>query len=165
MSRNQTIVPADMQRRARKIAAQASKLADQARPMTTTATIRAKRGAANAAEWAKPGVDVARVWMAVRVYRGSAAVQKKVAPKVSSVMADTAKKIYPPKKRSRLVPMILSCVALLAAGAAAAAAIVMRKQRTMPPPSMPPPPGTAGQPGDPSRTGREAEVNGLSRTR
>ncbi|HKR67338.1 MAG TPA: hypothetical protein VJT16_00660 [Streptosporangiaceae bacterium] len=161
MSKNKAVVPADMRRRARKIAAQASKLADQARPMTTTATIRAKQGAADAAEWAKPGVDMARVWMAVRMYRGSAAVQKKVAPKVALVMADTGKKLYPPKKRSRLLPAILSGLALLLAGAAAAAAIIMRKKRmaeTMPPPPMP-------SPDDQARPAREAEVNGLSRTR
>lgn len=167
MSSKQTIVPADMQRRARRIAAQASKLADQARPMTTTATIQAKRGAANAAEWAKPGVDVARAWMAIRVYRGSAAVQKKVAPRVSYMMAEAAKKLDPPKRRSRLLPTILAGAALMAAGAAAAAAVAMRNKRTartVPPPPMPStaPSGTGGQT---SPAPREADVNGMSRTR
>ena len=37
MSRKRAIVPADMQRRARKIAMQASKLADQAGPITKRA--------------------------------------------------------------------------------------------------------------------------------
>src|SRR5215467_4792226 len=131
MFRNKAIVPADMQRRARKIAAQATKLADQARPMTTTATIRAKEGAASAAEWAKPRVDDARAWMAIRAYEGSAAVQKKVAPKVSSMMVDAAKKLEPPKRRSRLVPTILAGASLVAAGAAAAGAMAARNRRTM----------------------------------
>jgi hypothetical protein len=176
MSKDEVIVPADMQRRARRIAAQATKLADQARPMTTTATVRAKESAASAAEWAKPRVDVARAWMAIRVYEGSAAVQKKVAPKVSSMMVDAAKKIDPPKRRSRVVPTILAGASLVAAGAAAAAAVTMRNQRTastMPPP-MParmPPPDSAGQPGglDPTaesgRSSRESDVNGMSKSR
>lgn len=174
MSRDEAIVPADMQRRAKRIAVQATKLAEQARPMTTTATIRTKESAAHAAKWARPRVDVARAWMAVRAYEGSAAVQKKVAPKVSSMMVDAAKKLDPPKRRSRLVPTILAGASLLAAGAAAAGAMAVRNKRTTtdampPPPPMPartPPPG---QPGavDPNaesgRPSREADVNGRSR--
>jgi hypothetical protein len=173
MSRDVTIVPADMQRRARRIAAQATKLADQARPITTTATVRAKESAASAAEWAKPRVDVARAWMAVRAYEGSAAVQKKVAPKVSAMMADAAKKLDPPKRRSRLVPTILAGASLLAAGAAAAGAMMARNKRmtdTMPPPPpMPARTPSAGQqnmadsPTESGRRSRESDVNGLSR--
>jgi hypothetical protein len=174
MSRDVAIVPADMQRRARRIAAQATKLADQARPITTTATVRAKESAASAAEWAKPRVDVARAWMAIRVYEGSAAVQKKVAPKVSSMMVDAAKKLDPPKRRSRFVPMILAGASLLAAGAAAAGAMAVRNKRTtadtMPPPPMSatPPPGQASgldPAADAGRPSRESDVNGMSRSR
>ena len=183
MSRKQDIVPADVQRRARKIAAQASKLADQAGPMTKTATMSArrgaqsaKRGAGTAAEWAKPRVGSARAWMAVRVSRGSVAVQDKVAPQVSSMMATAARRLDPPKRQSRRLPKVLAGMALLAAGAAAATAMAIRNRRTMltMPPPMPsgtPSGGTAGQPSvldptsDSDRPAREAGVNGLSRTR
>jgi hypothetical protein len=177
MSRNQVIVPADMQRRARRIATQASKLAGQARPMTKAAGTNAKRGAGTAADWARPHVIRARAWMAIRASRGSVVVQDKVAPRVSAMMATAAKKLDPPKRQSRRLPKVLAGTALLVAGAAAATAMAIRNRtvmRTLPPP-MPsrtpsaPSGGTAGQPTvlDPSadRSGREADVNGLSRTR
>jgi hypothetical protein len=172
MSRKQAIVPADVQRRARRIAVQASKLADQARPMTKTA----KRGAGAAAEWAKPRIGSTRAWMGIRVSRGGVAVQDTIAPKVGDIMAAAARKLDPPKRRSLRLPMVLAGTALLAAGAAAAAAMAMRnkrKMRTMPPAPMPsrtPSAGTAGQPtvldpaGEPDRPSRESDVNGLSRT-
>jgi hypothetical protein len=177
MSRKQAIVPAEMQRRARRIATQASKLADQAGPMTKAASTGAKRGASTAADWARPHVFRARAWMALRAARGSVVVQKKVAPRVVVMMATAAKKLDPPK-RSRALPKVLAGTALLAAGAAAATAMAIRNRstiRTMPPmpsrtPSVPSG-GTAGQPtvADPSadsgRSGRETDVNGLSRTR
>ncbi len=177
MSRKQAVVPADMQRRARRIAAQASKLADQAGPMTKAASTNAKRGAGTAADWARPHADRARAWMAVRTARGSVAVQKKVAPRVSVMMAIAAKKLDPPKRQSRRLPKVLAGAALLAAGAAAATAMAIRNRstiRTVPP--MPsrtpgvPSGGAAGEPtvvnpsADSSRSRREADVNGLSRT-
>lgn len=175
MSGKQAIVSADMQRRAKKIAMQASKLADEARPMTETATKNAKRGADAAAEWARPRVDRSRAWMALRAARGSVAVEKTVAPRVSAMMATAAKKLDPPKRRRRL-PKILAGVVLLAAGAAAAGAIALRNRRmlmgTMPPPPKPPAPGgAAGQEtimdqaaGD-DRSSSEADVGGFSHTR
>jgi hypothetical protein len=180
MSRKQVIVPAEMQRRARRIATQASKLADQARPMTKAASTSAKRGAGTAADWARPHVIRARTWMAVGASRGSVAVQDKVAPKVSAMMAAAAKRLDPPKRRSSRLPKLLAGTALLAAGAAAATAMAIRNRtgiRTMPPPPMPSQTpgatssGTSGQPtvpdpsADSARSRREADVNGLSRTR
>lgn len=184
MSGKQAIVPADMQRRARRIATQASKLADQARPMTKAASanakrgaVTAKRGAGSAAVWARPHVARARSWMAVRAARGSVAVQDTVAPKVSAMMASAARKLDPPKRRSRRLPKVLAGTALLAAGAAAATAMAIRNRRairTLPPAPMPsrtPSGGTAGQPTglnpstDSDRSRREADVNGLSRAR
>ncbi len=176
MSRKQDIVPADMQRRARRIATQASKLADQARPMTITATESAKRGAGTAAEWARPRVGQARAWMAVRTSRGSVVVQETVAPKVSAIMATAARKLDPPKPKSRRLPKVLAGMALLAAGAAAAAAMAIRNKRmmsTLPPPPMPSrtPSGTAGQPtvldpdAEPTASRRESDVDGVSGTR
>ena len=86
---------ADMQWRARKIALQASRLADQARPMTKKATITARRGAGITTSWAKPRVGRVRAWMAVRAARGSISVQEHVAPRVSSVLATAARKPRP----------------------------------------------------------------------
>ena len=175
-SGKRTATPAaDMQWRARKIATQASKLADQAGPMTKNAARNARHRAGTAADWAKPRVGRVRAWMAVRAARGSVSVQETVAPRLSAMLAATARRLDPPKPRSRRFPKVLAGTALLAAGAAAAAAMAIRnRQRTMLPP-MPPRPsagGTAEQPAtvlNPSaeaeRGRREAEVNGLSRTR
>ncbi|HUZ52663.1 MAG TPA: hypothetical protein VMU94_09040 [Streptosporangiaceae bacterium] len=173
-SRKQAAMPAaDMQWRARKIAMQASKLADQARPMTKSAAMTARKGAGSAATWARPRVGRVRAWMAVRAVRGSVSVQETVAPRVSAMFAMAARKLDPPKPRSRRFPKVLAGTALLAAGAAAAAAMAMRsRQRAMPPPMPPRPPdrGAADQQSavlNPSaeEARREAEVNGLSRTR
>lgn len=175
MSRKQIVVPADMQRRARRIATQASKLADQARPVTKAASASARRGAGSAAEWARPHVIRARAWMAVRANRGSVAVQKTVAPRISAIMANAARKLDPPARQSRRVPKVLAGMALLAAGAAAATAMAIRNRstiRTMPPmPSRTPSSSAPGQatvltPGAGNdRSGSEADVNGLSRAR
>lgn len=167
-SRKQAAVPAaDMQWRARKIAMQASKLADQARPMTKSAAMTARQGAGSAATWARPRVGRVRAWMAVRAARGSVSVQETVAPRVSAMFAMAARKLDPPKPRSRRFPKVLAGTAMLAAGAAAAAAMAMRtRQRAMPP--MPPARGATEQSTvlNPSAEAarREAEVNGLSRS-
>lgn len=166
-TRKQATMPAaDMQRRAQKIALQAAMLADQAGPATRKVTSTAKRGAGSAASWAGPRVGTARAWLALRAERGSVSVQERVAPRISSMLASTARKLDPPKPKSRRVPRIMAGVALLAAGAAAAAAMAMRsKQRAAATPQRPP-----------TRTGQQAtvmspddrmsdsEVNGLSRT-
>ncbi len=57
---------------------QASKLADQARPMGRRAALTARRGAGGAASWARPRVGRVRAWMAVRASRGSISVQENV---------------------------------------------------------------------------------------
>jgi hypothetical protein len=100
-------------------------------------------------------------------------VQKKLAPRVSVMMASAAKKLDPPKQ-SRRLPKVLAGMALLAAGAAAATAMAIRNRntiRTMPPPPMPSRASDAAQSttvnpsADSDRSGRDADVNGLSRTR
>ena len=124
---------ADMQWRARKIALHASRLADQARPMTKQATMTARRGVGITATWAKPRVGRVRAWMAVRAARGSISVQEHVAPRVSSVLAATARRLDPPVPQARRWPKVLAGTAFLAAGAAAATAMAMRnKSKTMP---------------------------------
>ena len=180
MSRKHATMPAaDMQWRARKIAAQASKLADRAAPVTKRATKTARQRAGTAATWAKPHVGRARAWMAVRAARGSISMQETVAPRVSTMLAVAARNLDPPRRQSRRWPKALAGMALLTAGAVAAATMAIRKNarivRSMPTPPMPsetssktaaePQPGALNPKAGAGRTRREAEVNGLSRTR
>jgi hypothetical protein len=179
MSRKHAIMPAADMQRARKIAAQASKLADRAAPMTKRATKTARRRAGNAATWARPHVGRARAWMAVRAARGSISMQETVAPRVSAMLAVAARKLEPPRPQSRRWPKALAGMALLAAGGAVAIVMTMRKNarmmRSMPPPPMPsetpsrtttePQSGVLNSRSEPERRKTEAEVNGLSRTR
>lgn len=162
----------DMQRSARKLAVQATKLAEQARPMTQQAAVTARRTAGDAANWARPKVGRARVWMAVRAARGSVAMQERVAPRVSAMLDATARRLDPPRPRSRRWPKLLAGSALLAAGAAVAAVVVRGWSygRMMPPPR--PSSGVGSdQPtvlnpsAEAERAKAESEVNGLSRTR
>jgi hypothetical protein len=175
-TQKQSVVPAaDMQWRARKIAMQASKLANNAGPMTRRAAMTAGHGAGGAASWAKPRVGRARAWMAVRAARGSVSVQESVAPRVSSVLAAAARRLDPPRPQARRWPKVLAGTALLAAGAAAATAMAMRnRSRAMPRPVTPRQPAkgssdqrsTAIKPtAQAQRPMSESEVNGLSRTR
>jgi hypothetical protein len=172
----QTTMPsADMQWRARKIAMQASKLADQAGPISRKAAVTARQGAGSAADWARPRVGRVRAWMAVRAARGSVAVQERLAPRVSLMLAAAARRLDPPKPRARRWPKVLAGTALLAAGGAAAAAMAMRgrpKKLAMQA-RYQPPAGTGAEPDstvlspstEAERAKKEAEVNGLSRTR
>jgi hypothetical protein len=121
-----TMPSSDMQWRARKIAMQASRLADQAGPMTRKAAITARRGAGGAADWAGPRVGKARAWMALRAARGSISVHETVAPRVSTLLATAARKLDPPKRQRRRWPRVLAGTAMLAAGGAAATAILLR---------------------------------------
>jgi hypothetical protein len=166
---------ADMQWRARKIAMQASKLAEQAKPASKKVALTARQGAGGAANWAKPRVGRARAWMAVRAARGSVSVTERVAPRVSSMLAATARALDPPRGRPRRWPKVLAGLTLLAAGGAAAAAMAMRSRQhamPMPMPSRPPARGPAAQSStvlnpsaDADRANAEADVDGMSRTR
>ncbi len=180
-SRNQAAVSAaEMQRRAKKIAEQASKLAEQAGPMTKSAAMTARHGAGTAAEWARPHVGRARAWMAVQANRGSVSVLETVGPKVSEMLATTARKLDPPAQKARRLPKVLAGTALLAAGAAAAGAMAIRnrQQQYLPPPPMPPRPATSpdesaavlNPSAEPDRARQDSArqdsaVNGLSRSR
>jgi hypothetical protein len=163
---------ADMQWRARKIALHASRLADQARPMTKKATMTARRGAGMTATWAKPRVGRVRAWMAVRAARGSISVQEHVAPRVSSVLAAAARRLDPPVPQARRWPKVLAGTALLAAGAAAATAMAMRgKSKATPMPPRKQAKGASDQSrsttnpsADKQRAMSQPGVNGLSRT-
>ena len=168
-SRNQAATSAaEVQRRAKKVAEQASKLADQAGPLTRSAAMTARHGAGSAAEWATPHVARARSWMAVQANRGSVSVQETVAPKVSEMLATTARKLDPPAQRARRLPKVLAGTAMLAAGAAAAGAMALRNRQNYLPPPMPPRPADSGEPEgvlNPSaEPDRENAVNGLPRS-
>ena len=148
----------------------AGKLADQARPMTKKATI-------GAAGWARPRVGRVRAWMAVRAARGSISVQETVAPRVSSALAGVARRLDPPRPRSRRWPKVLAGTALLAAGAAAATAMAMRSRarKTPPPMSRRQPPSNVSTVAPDQRSKvlnpsaeddrAMADTNGMSRTR
>lgn len=126
---------AEMQRRAKNIADQASKLAEQAGPMTKDVVVTTSyRVGSAASEWAAPYVNKARVWMAVQANRGSEAVQGTLGPRVSEMLATTARKLDPPAQQARRLPKVLAGTAMLAAGAAAAGAIKLRNRQPMPPP-------------------------------
>jgi hypothetical protein len=155
-----------MQWRARKIALQAARLADQARPVTRKATITARRGAGMTASWARPRVGRVRAWMAVRAARGSISVQEHVAPRVSSALAAAARRLDPPAPAARRWPKVLAGTALLAAGAAAATALALRgKSKAMPGNGSKAKPATvAGPDANKQRATSEPSVNGLSRT-
>jgi hypothetical protein len=176
-AQKQSAMPAaDMQWRARKIAMHATKLADQARPVTKRATLTARQGATGAAGWARPRVGRVRAWMAVRASRGSISVQESVAPRVSSVLAAAARRLDPPRPQARRWPKVLAGTALLAAGAAAATAMAMRNRGRKTPPPM-----SRRQPSNVSNVAPDqrskvlnpsaeaertmAETNGMSRTR
>src|SRR6185437_15181341 len=136
-AQKQSVMPAaDMQWRARKIAMHASKLADQAGPMTKRAAKTARQGATGAAGWARPRVGRLRAWMAVRAARGSVSVQESMAPRVSAMLAATARRLDPPRPRGRRWPKVMAGTALLAAGAAAATAMALRNRSRRKPPPM-----------------------------
>jgi hypothetical protein len=154
-----------MQLRAKKMSDQASKLAEQAGPMAKSAAMTARLNAGNAAEWATPHVHRARAWMAVKARRGSVSVQKTVGPKVSEMLAATARKLDPPARRARHLPKMLAALALLAAGAAAAGAVAIRNRQGILPIPMPPRQATSPEEsGDVLSPGSESAVNGLSRS-
>lgn len=133
---------------ARKVASQAAKLADQAAPITRKAAVTARQQAGGAADWARPRVGRLRAALAAGAARGSVSVQETVAPRVSAMLAATARRLDPPRQPSRRWPKVVAGTAVLAAAGTAAAAVIvaMRPRETTP---VPPRPAT-GQGGDPS---------------
>ena len=164
---------AEMQRRARELAVQASKLAEQAGPATRKAATTARQSAGGAAEWARPRVGQARTWMAAQAARSSVGVSETVAPKVSAMLATTARKLEPPRPKAghkgRRILKILAGTMLVGAGAAATV-LRGRSRRTSATPGQPPSPGTGPSATTPTpgteadRKPAESEYNGMSRT-
>ncbi|MFI5067199.1 MAG: hypothetical protein ACHP9Z_24895 [Streptosporangiales bacterium] len=111
------------------------------------------------------GVYGARVWAAPRVEATGVAVQERLAPKVSSMMIETARRMQPPQAaRRRRWPVIVGGIALLAAGGAAAAVLRMQRKATAAEPFTPAP--APGQPQSGPELGEtaQADVNGQVRT-
>ena len=118
---------------------------------------------------AKQGVYGARVWAAPRVERTGHALEKRVAPRVSAMLAATARRMEPAQqKRRRRWPKIVAGVAMLGAGSAAAA--VLRSRRRPAPSAKPDDPGQPMTTPDGQASGAEradaetADVNGQVRT-
>lgn len=167
-TKRSTMPTAEMQRRARKIATQASNLADRAGPMTRSAASTARQRAGIAIGWAQPRVDQARGWMAVRADRGSVSIREVVGPRVADMLAVAARKLKPPKRGSRKLPTMMAGMAVLAAAAAAVTAVSLRNRNAMRSVSASRASGAVEQPTAPSpeaeQAKSEAEVGGLSRT-
>ena len=119
---------------------------------------------------ASQGVHQARTWAAPRVAEAGVAVQERIAPKVSSAMIATARKMQPEAdRRRRRWPAILA--GIVTVSAAAVAAILLRGQRANrysaepandAPPPAPPASGPASS-NERSETA-QADVNGQVRT-
>lgn len=165
-----TMPTTEMHWPAKKITMQASNLADRARPMTSNAALTARRRADMAVGWAKPRVYRARGWMAVRAARGSVSIREDLGPRAADMLATAARKLEPPKRRSRKLPTMLAGTALLAAGAAVVAAVSLRNRNTMRSMAMPSKtaPGAADQSTmfspEAEQARRDADIDGLSRT-
>ena len=143
--------------------------ADRARRATTQATTQFTPLARSAQLTLGRGVYGARVWAAPRVEATGVAVQERLAPKVSSMMIETARRMQPPQAtRRRRWPVIVGGIALLAAGGAAAAVLRMQRKATAAEPFTPAPaPMPApGQPQSGPELGEtaQADVNGQVRT-
>jgi hypothetical protein len=127
--------------------------------------------AKNAQLTASRGLYTARVWAAPRVERTGVAVQERLAPRVSSMMVATARRMEPAQARSRRRwPAVVAGIVMLAAAATAggllrsqrAAAMMNKPDQDTPPPAPVPQDGSAtdGQEKDTA----QADVNGQVRT-
>jgi len=154
---------------AKQAKASARLAAERARAATTQATTQFTPLAKSAQLTVGRGVYGARVWAAPRVEATGVAVQERLAPKVSSAIIETARRLQPPQAaRRRRWPVIVGGIALLAAGGAAAA--VLRLQRKAAPAEpftpAPAPVPAPGQPQSGPELGEtaQADVNGQVRT-
>ena len=158
-------------------AAQAKAAAAQAKAQATLLQGRALQAkeqftplAKSAQLTASQGVQQARTWAAPRIEQAGVAVQEQIAPKVSSAMVATARRIQPvPPRSRRRWPVILAGVVTVSA--AAVAAILLRGQRANrfsaePASDAPPPvPPASDQAGSDERSDTaQADVNGQVRT-
>ena len=128
--------------------------------------------AKNAQLTASRGLYNARVWTAPRVERTGVAVQERLAPRVSSMMVATARRMEPVQARSRRRwPAVVAGIAMLVAAATAggllrsqrAAAMMNKSDQGTPPPAPVPPAGSATD-GQEKTDTAQADVNGQVRT-
>ena len=129
----------DVKSRAKAGAAQAKGRRPAAAAQAKAQAIRAQGRALQAKEQFTPlaksaqltasqGVQQARTWAAPRIEQAGVAVQEQIAPKVSSAMIATARRIQPvPPRSRRRWPVILA--GIVTVSAAAVAAILLRGQR------------------------------------
>ncbi len=99
-------------RGARQAAARLQPAADQALPLARKAVAAASRQA-----------DSTRSWAAPRVERAGQVVQDNIAPKVSSLLSATARRLEPAQPRRPRWPKLAGASAVIAAASAAAAAV------------------------------------------
>jgi hypothetical protein len=97
--------------------------ATSARRQARRATKQVTPLARSSRQTAERGVYRARVWAAPRVERAGQALEERVAPKVSGMLAATARRMEPaPPKHRRRWPKALAGIGMLAAAGAAAVA-------------------------------------------
>jgi hypothetical protein len=155
--------------RARDAAVQARQYSERARevasaqftPLARSAQLSASRGLYNA-----------RVWAAPRVERTGVAVQERLAPKVSSMMVATARRMEPAPARSRRRwPAVIAGIVMLGAAAAAGgllrsqrAAAMMNKSDEDPQPPAPMPSAGSAEDSRDVSDAAQTDVNGQVRT-
>jgi hypothetical protein len=114
--------------------------ASQVVPMAKTAGLAARQSAEDAAAWAAPRVKDARSWAAPRVEQAGIAVRDKIgpavsetvsdtiAPAISSVLVEAARRLDDSPPRRKRWPRVLAGFAMAAAVGSAVAAVVLRRR-------------------------------------
>jgi hypothetical protein len=135
-------------RRARRAAARLQPAADQGAPLARKAGAGAKRQA-----------DRTRAWAAPHVERAGQVVQDSIAPKISSLLSATARRLEPTgRRRPRLPKLVGASAATAAASAAAAAAAVRSHMKTAAAPATAPDQAEAGGTAPPTQTAAAKEM-------
>ncbi len=156
--------------RARSARATARMKASQAAPLAKSAGAAVRQGADEVAARARPRVRRARAWAAPRVDRTGKAVQEKVAPQVSDMLAKAARRLDPapePRRRSRRARRIT----LFTAAASALAVLGLLRKRVRLPgingaatTAEEATSGASDQAGQPAADAAKVDVNGQVRT-
>lgn len=150
--------------------ASAIRAAGRAQAATNQASIQFTPLAKSAQLTLGRGVHVARVWAAPRIEATGVAVQEQLAPRISSALTQTARRVQPTVIRPRRRwPLLVGGIALIAAGGAAAAVLRRQRQSSMIAEPSEPGPAPMPMPGEaPARPelGETAQVdaNGQVRT-
>jgi hypothetical protein len=86
----------------------------------------------DATAWAKPRVEDARSWAAPRLERSGKAVQDTIAPAIADAMTSAARAMEVKRSRRRRWAVPAAITMMLAAAASAAAAAIMRRRPAEP---------------------------------